>query len=124
MSTTANIVEALRAAGIDTYDTAPATTPADRYVVVTGDSGYAERERYAGSTHWVRHVLRVMAVGRTAEGQRDLVRRVRDVLTDLHPTPESSPLREQYAGPELTDGPPGDVRVSSTLTYAHHTPRS
>lgn len=94
------------------------------YAAVYDDSGLAQPHRASTQSHWVRWTHRVVVVSPTREGLRATVTKARDLLTGWRPRPEASPLVEQYAGPVIDGGPAGDVRLSQTLTYAHHSPRS
>lgn len=123
MSDTAAILGLLHADG-SAFDGKPEKTPAGPYSVVYDDSGLAPTDRRARTAGVVAWTHRVIAVARTTEGLRDEVARVRNALTGRRPNPAGDLLMEISAGPVLADGPDGDQRLSKTLTYRHHAPRS
>lgn len=113
---------ALLAASIDAHDGDPVTTPAGLYVALYGDSGLAVPHRVGTVPHWQTAGLRAVCVARTQGGLRDLVADVRQALTGRRLHPDHTPLREQVASPALDGGPPGDRRLSMTLTYTSRLP--
>lgn len=126
MSDTAAILSLLRAASVDAHDGPPNKTPTTHYAVVYDDSGNAATDRRARTAGTVAWTHRIVCVARTPEGLRDLVSDVRAALTGARPHPQGDLLMEPpgSAGPVLTDGPAGDKRLSKTITYRHHSPRS
>lgn len=118
------LIDALKAAGVTTFDGEPTATPAGPYVAVWDDTGLRRPDNYGGVARNSRITFTVMCVARTPEGLRALVQAVTDTLTGRRLAgPTSSPLIEQYAGPSLSGGPTGDKRLTKTLTYAAHSPR-
>lgn len=110
----------LRSGGIQVYDGAPAETPkTGRYLIFYGTGGLARQDRLEGGSQTYLWPCRVVCVGRTKPGLRAAVADVRALLTDWRPDPDpaASPMWEEVAGPELTDGPPDDERHSVTLEY-------
>lgn len=126
MSDTTAILSLLRAAGVDAHDGSPASTPGGPYAAVYDDSGNAPTDRRARTSRTVAWTHRVMVVARTPQGLRDVVATVRAALTGARPNQAGDLLMEPpgSAGPVLEDGPAGDKRLSKTLTYRHHSPRS
>ena len=117
MDLTPAIQAALQAAGVDAHDGDPAATPAGRYAAVYGGTGVAAPHRANQRPHWTTTTARVVCVARTRPGLRDLVADVRHELTGAVLADGFTPLRESLDGPELPGGPPGDVRLSMTITY-------
>ena len=113
------ILDRLRTSRLAIHDGPPPVTPDRPYVVFYGSGGLAWQDRYEGGSRTYTYTCRVMCVARTTAGLRDATHAVRELLTDWRPDPHpaASPLWEEVAGPELTDGPTGDERHSITLEY-------
>lgn len=93
----------------------PKTTPAGNYASVQFDGGVGDRTHIA-RTDREHHTALIICVGLDTVGCRYVTRHVRDALTDWRPD-GNHPLVEIMAGPQLSDGPVGDIRESVTLTF-------
>lgn len=96
--------------------------PAGSYCYVTFDGGTGAR-RDVARTSQTNHLAHIVCVGIDPTGARFVADRVRNALLD-HRLDGNHPLREEPAGPPLTDGVEGDRRTSITLTYALPTRRN
>lgn len=118
------LIDALKAAGITAFDGEPTITPAGPYAAIWDDTGLRRPDNYGGVARNNRVTFTVMCVARTPDGLRALTQSVTDALTGLRLAGRAtSPLVEQYAGPSLSGGPRGDVRLTKTLTYTATFPR-
>lgn len=114
---TGSILARLRAS-LTAVDARPEVTPGADYVIVTPwapQSGPRGLQRRAVTE---RTDVQIMAVSRTREGCRRTLATALDLLDGWRPDPgtATSPLARVSSGPLLTDGPPGDVRHSMTVT--------
>ncbi|MGN8690605.1 hypothetical protein ACTND8_11970, partial [Atopobiaceae bacterium HCP3S3_F7] len=87
----------------------------DRYVCLYYDTGLESERRICAPSAHIRVDVNAVCVARTRPGVRDAVTIVRAALSRYQPFGTDSAMVEEASGPLVTDGPPGDVRMSMTL---------
>lgn len=101
-------------------------TPPGPYTLVMSDPGQAFAVGYDGASTRATVRWQVMCCSNSTAGVQDMVKDVRDALTDFCPggTPESGRLTEEFSGPLIgMEDSPLDVRFSMTLNYVMTTTR-